>query len=186
VAAEGHELANHTIFHACAAGGFPAERRFTTEDYTPASMVQEIAQENVLLTAIDGRRRHGFATPCGQSMAGGQDYLEVLRRANLVTYVRGVVAIPADLSANVADIDPMHVPSRGFGVGATTPQLIDFVRQAEAGGGWAVFLVHGVGGDYLQVSDQTHRDFLAGLAAHRKEVWVTTLQQALDWAKQHP
>lgn len=186
VAADGNELGNHTVFHACAKADYPADPRYTSEAYTPASMLKEIAQQNVLLTALDGHDHHGFATPCGETKAGGQDYLEALRQSGLVTYVRGVVTTPADLSANVAQADPMHVPSRGFGEGATTAQMIDFVQQAQAGGGWAVFLFHGVGGDYLQVSDQAHRDFIAWLAAHRQEVWVTTLQQALDWAKSHP
>ena len=50
----------------------------------------------------------------------------------------------------------------------------------------AVYLFHGVGGDYLQVSDSAHRELITWLAAHRGEVWVTTLQGALDWAKAHP
>ena len=186
VAAKGHELGNHTIFHACSKADFPADPRYTSEAYTPESMLKEIAQQNVLLTAIDGRPQHGFATPCGESRAGGQDYLEALRQSKLVTYVRGVVTLPADLGADVATIDPMHLPSRGFGEGTTTAQLIELVQQAESGRGWAVFLFHGVGGDYLQVSDAVHRDFIGWLSRHRQEVWVTTLQQALDWAKSHP
>ena len=100
--------------------------------------------------------------------------------------MRGVVTLPADLGTDVATIDPMHLPSRGFGEGTTTAQLIELVQQAESAGGWAVFLFHGVGGDYLQVSDTVHRDFIGWLSRHRQEVWVTTLQQALDWAKSHP
>ena len=181
-AAKGHELGNHTIFHACSKADFAADPRYTSEAYTPDSLLKEIAQQNVLLAAIDGRPQHGFATPCGESRAGGQDYLEALRQSKLVTYVRGVVTLPADLVADVSTIDPVHLPSRGFGDGTTTAQLIELVQQAESGGGWAVFLFHGVGGDYLQVSDAVHRDFIAWLSNHRQEVWVTTLQQALDWA----
>ena len=147
IATEGHELGNHTIFHPCAAATMPADARYTTEAYTPASMLREIEQGNVLLTALDGRKQHGFATPCGQSVAGGVDYLETLRKANLVTYVRGVVAAPIDLRTDATKIDPMHIPARGFPAGVTSAQLIDFVKEAEAGGGMAVFLFHGVGGD---------------------------------------
>jgi peptidoglycan/xylan/chitin deacetylase (PgdA/CDA1 family) len=186
VAANGHELANHTIFHACARDDYPADPRYTSEAYTLDSMLREIEQQNVLLSAIDGRTRHGFATPCGESRAGGVDYIEALRRASLVTYVRGVVMTPDDLGADVAALDPMHLPARGFGVGTTASQLIELVRQAQAGGGWAVFLFHGIGGDYLDVSDAAHREFIAWLASHRQEVWVTTMQQALDWAQAHP
>lgn len=186
VAASGHELGNHTVFHACSAKDFPADPRYTSEAYTPASMLKEIAQENVLLAALDGRDRHGFATPCGESKAGGQDYLEDLRKSGLVTYTRGVVYTPADAAADVAKVDPMHVPAQGFGEGTTAAKLIDLAQQAEAGGGWAVYLIHGVGGDYLTVPEPAHRAFVAWLAQHRKDVWVTTLSQALDWAKQHP
>jgi peptidoglycan/xylan/chitin deacetylase (PgdA/CDA1 family) len=185
VGAEGHELANHTIFHPCPASKFSTDARYTSEAYTPASMLREIEQQNVLLTALDGKPTHGFATPCGQSMAGGQDYLEALRAAKLVTYVRGVYTSPEDLRADVGRIDPMHVPSRGFDEKVTGAQLIDFAKEAEAGGGMAVYLFHGVAGDYLQVSDAAHRELIDWLAAHRSEVWVTTLQGALDWAKAH-
>lgn len=186
VAAEGHELANHTIFHPCPASKFSADPRYTSEAYTPANMLREIEQQNVFLTALDGKPTHGFASPCGQTMAGGLDYLEALRAAKLVTYARGVHSSPDDLRADAGRIDPMRVPARGFPEGVTGAQLIDFARQAEAGGGMAVYLFHGVGGDYLQVSDAAHRELIAWLAAHRSEVWVTTLQSALDWVKAHP
>ncbi|MDH7637379.1 polysaccharide deacetylase family protein [Sphingomonas oryzagri] len=186
VAAEGHELGNHTIFHACAAKTVPNETRYTLEDYTTAGILREIAQQNVLLTALDGRDRHGFATPCGDSHVTDGDYLEALRRSGLVTYVRGVVTTQADLSGDASQVDLMHIPSRGWPEGTTGDQLIDFAQQAVAGGGWAVFLFHGVGGDYLQVSDAAHRQLLGWLKAHRREVWVTTLQNATDWAKAHP
>ena len=64
--------------------------------------------------------------------------------------------------------------------------MIAYVREAEQGGGWAVFLFHGVGGDYQAVPDAEHRAFVTWLAQHRSEIWVTTLQGALDWAKAHP
>lgn len=182
----GHELANHTIFHPCTRDVYPADPRYVSEAYTSASMLREIAQMNVLLRALDGKPRHGFAMPCGQSLAGGKDYLEDLRRAGLVTYVRGVADTPADARANVAKADPMHVPARSFGEGATAEKMIAYVREAEQGGGWAVLLFHGVGGDYQAVPGAEHRKLLAWLAAHRDTVWVTTLQGALDWAKAHP
>jgi len=186
VGAEGHELGNHSIFHPCPASGTSTPGRYTSEAYTPADMLREIEQQNVLLTALDGKPTHGFASPCGQTMAGGKDYIEALRAAKLVTYVRGVYTSPDDLRADVGRMDPMHMPSRGFPDGVTGAQLIDFAKEAEAGGGMAVYLFHGVGGDYLQISDAAHRELIDWLAAHRSEVWVTTLQGALDWAKAHP
>lgn len=186
VAAEGHELANHSLFHACAAATFPADPRYTTEAYTVSEMLREIEQANVLLTAIDGRERHGMATPCGQSTAGGVDYLEALRTAGLVTYVRGVSVQPEDLRAEVAAMDRMHVPAKAFDADATGAELIAWVQQAVDGGGLAVLLFHGVAGEHLPVSAQAHTELLDWLAAHRDEVWTTTLQEALDRAGARP
>lgn len=186
VAANGHELANHTLFHPCPASEFSTDPRYTSEAYTSASMLREIEQQNTLLTALDGKPTHGFASPCGQTMAGGADYLEALRAANLVTYARGVYTSPDDLHTDVGRMDPMRIPARGFDEGVTGAQLIDFAKQAQASGGMAVYLFHGVGGDYLQVSDAAHRELVAWLASQGGEVWVTTLQGALDWAKARP
>ena len=182
VAAEGHELGNHTVLHACPASG-PADRSHSSDVYTTERMLEEIQQQNVFLTSLDGKPTHGFASPCGATLAGGHDYIEALRAAKLVTYVRGVYTSAEDLRADVGHMDPMHTPSRGFPEGVTGAQLIDFAKEAEAGGGMAVYLFHGVGGDYLQVSDAAHRELIAWLAAHRSEIWVTTLQAAQDWAR---
>ena len=185
-AARGHELANHTMFHPCSAASYPEDPRYTTEAYTPASLLREIQQQNVLLTALDGKTRRGFATPCGQTRAGGADYLQPLRASGLVSYVRSAAWTPADLGVDPSAMDVMNVPARSFAETASGPELIAFAQEAEATGGLAVYLFHGVGGDYLQVSDAAHRELVDWLRAHRKDVWVTTLQEALDWARTHP
>ncbi len=185
-ATNGHELANHTVFHPCLAATFPADPRYTLEAYTPASLLREIEQANVLLTAIDGEARHGFATPCGQTTAGGVDYIEPLRRSGLVRYSRGVTATTTDLATDIHDLDRMKLPSRGFPADATGRDLIAFAEAAVAGGGMAVFLFHGVGGEHLPVSAEAHAELLAWLAARRDTVWTTTLSDAFDWADANP
>lgn len=186
VARNGHELANHTVFHACAAAQYPADPRYTAEAYTPASMVREIEQQNVLLTAIDGKAGHGYGVPCGTTIAGGKDYQPALRVANIVTYVRGASKSANDMRDDVSTMDPYAVPARDFPEGVTSAQLIDFARSAESGGGMAVYVFHGVGGDYLQTSDAAHRELIDWLAAHRRDVWVAPLGEVLAWAKAHP
>lgn len=183
VAHKGHELANHTVFHACPATQYPADPRYTTEAYTPASMLTEIEQENVLLTAIDGKSDHGFGTPCGNGLAGGSDYLTLLRAKGLVSYIRTGNADQRDAKVQAADIDVMHIPARSFPEGVSGKQLIDYARQAEAGGGLAVFVFHGVAGEYLNVSGQAHRKLVTWLAAHQREVWVASLGEVAEWTR---
>jgi peptidoglycan-N-acetylglucosamine deacetylase len=182
-AASGHELGNHTIFHACPAAVYPTEPRNTSEAYTVSAILKEIEQQNVLLTALDGKQRHGLATPCGVSLAGGEDYIEPLREAGLVDYVRAASASGEEVHAGLPGGDPMHVPARGFPDDVTGPELIAYAEQARQGGGMAVFLFHGIGGDYLITSNAAHRELLAWLAAHRDELWVTTLAEAVERAK---
>jgi peptidoglycan/xylan/chitin deacetylase (PgdA/CDA1 family) len=185
-AADGHELANHTIFHPCAASVYPTEARYTSETYTVASMLREIEQQNVLLTAIDGKPRHGLATPCGQTLAGGVDYIEALREADLVDYVRAANDVPESVHVGIPGGDVMNIPARGFPDDVTGQELIAYAQEARENGGMAVFLFHGVGGDYLQVSNAAHRELLAWLADHRDELWVTTLGEVAEQERGRP
>jgi peptidoglycan/xylan/chitin deacetylase (PgdA/CDA1 family) len=178
-AASGHELANHTLNHPCLAGTFPMPLRQQLEQHTPESVLQEVSQQNVLLTALDGRQAHGFAVPCGQTLAGGQDYLEPLRRSKLVTYSRSVDESDDDLQRDPSSFDLMRLPGRGFTSPAGTTQLIEFAQKAAKSGGLAVYVFHGVGGDYLSVTADDHRRFVEWLAANRNAYWIATLRDAV-------
>ena len=181
VGASGHELANHTLFHPCLSGTFDMPRQQQLEQHTPQSVLREIAQQNVLLKALDGHDHHGFAVPCGQTLAGGVDYLPVLKSAGLVTYSRTAEESEADLSRKAADFDAFNLPGRGFATPDGADKMIAFAQQAVNGGGMAVYVFHGVGGDHLSVTAEDHARLVEWLAAHRSTVWVATMQQAVDW-----
>jgi peptidoglycan/xylan/chitin deacetylase (PgdA/CDA1 family) len=179
-AASGHELANHTLNHPCLAGTFKMPLRQQLEQYTPESVLQEVGQQNVLLTALDGRQEHGFAVPCGQTLAGGRDYLEPLRRSKLVTYSRSVDETD-DLRRDPSDLDPMRLPGRGFTSPAGAAQMVEFAEKAAKTGGLAVYVFHGVGGDYLSVTARDHLRFVEWLAAHRETYWIATMRDFVGW-----
>jgi peptidoglycan/xylan/chitin deacetylase (PgdA/CDA1 family) len=186
LATKGHELANHALFHPCPRTSYSADPRYTSEAYSPAQMVREIEAQEVLLTAIDGRDRHGFASPCMVNSVSGQDYLEPLRAAGIVSYGRTLGGPVGDVAANISTLDPLHVAGRGFPDNVSAETLIAYAQEAERGGGMAVYVFHGVGGDYLQVSNPAHQALLAWLDAHRQDVWVAPLGEILAWAKDHP
>jgi peptidoglycan/xylan/chitin deacetylase (PgdA/CDA1 family) len=181
VARSGHELANHTLNHPCLAGTFEMPLRQQLEQYTPAAVLQEIGQQNVLLTALDGQREHGFAVPCGQTLAGGKDYLEPLRRSGLVIYSRSVDQSDADLQRDPSTLDLMKLPGRAFTSPAGVEQMIAFAKLAAKSHGLAVYVFHGVGGDYLSVTADDHRRLLEWLAANRKTYWVATMRDVVKW-----
>lgn len=184
-AASGHELANHTLNHPCLAGTFEMPLRQQLEQHTPESVLQEIGQQNVLLTALDGRQEHGFAVPCGQTLAGGKDYLEPLRRSKLVTYSRSADETDDDLKRDPSSFDLMQLPGRGFQSPAGTTQLVEFAEKAAKGGGLAVYVFHGVGADHLSVTASDHSRFVEWLAAHRQTYWVATMRDVVQWIAQH-
>ena len=46
----------------------------------------------------------------------------------------------------------MRLPGRGFVSPAGTAQMVEFAEKAAKGGGLAVYVFHGVGGDHLSVT----------------------------------
>src|SRR3954465_56884 len=79
VAAEGHELGNHTLFHPCT-GSLPG-RGFVTADYdlnnySVRRMTDEITLTNAMLKAIDSKTERTFAYPCGDTKIHDTSYIE--------------------------------------------------------------------------------------------------------------
>jgi peptidoglycan-N-acetylglucosamine deacetylase len=179
VAASGHELGNHTINHPCSRRTFPMPTQYNSESYNVDVLLTEIGVMNTLLTAIDGKPKHSFATPCGQTEVGSQDYIGPLQTSGLATFIR-------DAGAMAGGPKGPKILSTGF-VDATGPEMIAWVKQVEASGGLGVIVFHGVGGDYLAVSAEAHQQLLDYLAAHRADIWTTTFSEAMSYvtAQEH-
>src|SRR6476619_811546 len=64
VAAEGHELANHTLYHPCV-GDQPGREwvpsDYKLNNYTVRRMVEETRMTNAFLEALDGKTKRTFA-----------------------------------------------------------------------------------------------------------------------------
>jgi peptidoglycan/xylan/chitin deacetylase (PgdA/CDA1 family) len=171
LAARGHELGNHTLFHQCSRK--PPGREWVTPendlDTTPAAtLAAQIRVGNTMLHAIDGRSARTFTAPCGDRLAGGTPYLPLVADAFVAIKVGdgGVVA-------DMATLD-LHAVGVTAPVGASGAELIALVRAAEARGTMINFTFHGIGGDYLTVSNAAHEQLLDYLASHRDRVWTAT------------
>src|SRR5215475_12264758 len=142
-AMNGHELANHSIWHPCAGG---PGREFVTADYdlrnyTIRRMVNEIREMNNILKAIDGKTIRTFAFPCGDSKIHDTAYIDGLK--NDFIAARGVK--PEMLT--IDKIDLYNVPCYGIN-GQSGDELINLVKQAMNSHTLLVFLFHGVGGEH--------------------------------------
>ncbi|QGZ40370.1 peptidoglycan/xylan/chitin deacetylase (PgdA/CDA1 family) [Pseudoduganella flava] len=180
-AAQGHELANHSLFHQCRRS--QPEREWVEphrnlDTTTAAQMRDQVALANTMLYAIDGRRERTFTAPCGDLLAAGVNYLPALH-GDFVA----IKASVADGPVQAMDaLDPYRVPVFSP-VNQTGAQLIALVKQAGERGTMIAFTFHGIGGDYLTNSSAAHEELVRYLAEHRDEYWIDTFLNIMRHVK---
>ena len=180
VAADGNELGNHTLFHPCSASKEGREWVVPYRDLdtmTAPQMHEEVRLANAMLHAIDGRERRTFTPPCGDRLAGGEDYVAG------VTGLFDGLRVPGDAVApDMSTLDPNAITATAP-VGLTGAQLIALVEDAARKGTMVSLTFHGVGGDYLTTSAQAHAQLLDYLAAHRDTYWVATFDDIATYIR---
>ena len=180
-AAKGHELANHTIWHACEGGRTGREfvKDYDLRFYTAKRMTDEVRAMNNMLKAIDGKEKRTFAYPCGDTKIHDTAYIDPLR--NDFVAARGVKAeMPA-----IDKIDLYYLPCYMMN-GQTGDQMIEMVKQAMSRNALLVFLFHGVGGEHsLNVSLEAHRRLLQFLKQNEKQVWVAPMIEVAEHIKRY-
>ncbi|AHM63322.1 polysaccharide deacetylase [Flammeovirgaceae bacterium 311] len=180
VAANKHELANHTLFHPC--NGSRPGRSFVTPDYDLATysvrrITDEIRMTNATLEAIDGKKERTFAYPCGDTSAGDSSFVDAIRGDFIAA--RGVQSVLVQKD----NVDLFNVGSFMIN-GQTGDELIELVKNAMQTKSMVVFLFHGVGGEHgLNVSLEAHSKLLHFLKEHEKEIWTTTFLEAAKHIK---
>jgi sialate O-acetylesterase len=179
-AAHQHELANHSLFHPC--DGSRPGRSFVTPDYDLATysvrrITDEIKMTNAALEAIDGKKEHTFAYPCGDTKVAGINYIDGLKGD--VFAARGVQGVYVPKTQT----DVYNVGSFMIN-GQTGAELIAMVKKAMESNSLIVFLFHGVGGEHdLNVSLEAHRQLLQFLKKNEKDIWNTTFLEAAKHLK---
>jgi peptidoglycan/xylan/chitin deacetylase (PgdA/CDA1 family) len=179
LAARGHELANHAIFHPCLRTGPNGTVRewvrpeYQLESYTVQRIRDEVAAMNTTLLAVDRETVRTFAYNCCDTTAGGRSYVEAIRPLFLAARA-GEDRVATDVSA----LDPMLVPSWAA-TNVTGAQLIAFAQKALDVGGLAVFQFHGIGGEWISVSREAHQELVGWLAANRQTVWTDTFKRVM-------
>lgn len=178
VSEQGHELGNHTIFHACndAKADTLSGHCRSLECYTVDEMLTEIKIMNNMLSAIDGKHEHSFAYPCGQYKAGGQDYGTPMIEQGICNFARMTDA--ETVITSPSQLIPNNVPAFTAFPDYKAEQLIAFIQQVLDQGGAGVILFHGVGGDWIAVDTDEHQKMVDFLASH-PEIWVGTFSDVL-------
>ena len=180
VAAQGHELGNHTLFHQCSRSA--PDRNWVSADndldtVSVAQLVAQIRVGNSMLQAIDGQQQRSFAAPCGDLNAAGEPYLKALQD--------DFVAMKSAFGGVVPDMHTLDPYAVGVDVATdiSGAQLIALVQRAAATGTMVNITFHGVGGDYLAVSHEAHDALLQYLASHRNIYWTDTFVRIMQYVK---
>lgn len=179
-AANGHELANHTVFHPCT-GNLPG-RSFVKPDYdlnnyTAKRMTDEIKTMNNILKAIDGNSKRTFAYPCGDTKINDSAYIDPLKPAFVAA--RGV-------KSEMLSMDKIDLFNIGCYMvnGQSGEELITLVKKAVASHTLLVFLFHGVGGEHsLNVSLPAHRQLLQYLKKNQQHIWIAPMLEVAAYIK---
>lgn len=178
LAKEGFELGNHTLFHPCPVS---PDNPVSSDSYTASQMLREIELMNWFLYAMDGRTNRTYAYPCAETMAGGKDYVDSLRRAGTVRYAR----VGGDVTSVITDfvhLDSLRVPALGLEDHTDAATIIGFIKKVQEAGGMGVIMFHGIGGDYITTATDVHQAVLDYLKENNKDIWVTTFEEAMGWA----
>jgi len=179
-ALHGHELANHTLFHACPEK-LGWQKAFAIESYTVDRIITEVKTENTILSLLDSnRKQRAFAFPCNNFLINDTDYIEILKTQGLIKYARG----GGDRNSFVLDfanINIMKMPSWMVEEGTTVQELIEFAQKIKKAHGMGIYQFHGIGAEFFKISKETHHAFLEYLKAHQEIFWVTTFSEAMDY-----
>lgn len=181
VAAAGHELGNHSLFHPCRKdrpGMDWVDDAYDLATYSPRRIADELGVANLLLDQFDGGRPRSYgATCCQTTVAGGADMLPHV--GELFTAVRA--AGGGGWWTPGASGTPVLPTTSGDGRSAEA--IMALVDAAAAAGGWLVLMCHGVGPEHhrLHITVDEHERLLDALVA-RDDLHVapvTAIAQAL-------
>jgi peptidoglycan/xylan/chitin deacetylase (PgdA/CDA1 family) len=182
VAAQGHELGNHTLFHQCSRS-LPGHEWVKPEDdldkTSVAQLKNQIVLGNTMLYAIDGKQERTFTTPCGDLNAAGVNYLDSVKSE----FVAIKSTLGSGITPNMQTLDPYAVNVIAP-VNFTGKQLIDIVKEGAAKGTMVNFTFHGIGGDHLVNSKEAHEELVKYLSEHKDIYWTDTFLNIMKYVKE--
>ena len=180
IAATGHELGNHTLFHPCVGG---AGREWVTKqndlrNYSVRRIENEIRMTNLFLQALDGKTKRTFAFTCGDMKV--DDSLFISGMKNDFTAARAVRNEMHTLSeVDLYNIDCYMVNNHSF------EEMKAWVDKAIRTNSLLVLLFHGVGGgNGLDVSLTAHRQLLSYISQKQAEIWTAPLIEVAAYIRE--
>ena len=189
MAAHGHELGNHTVYHPCwSVGGKYATwlpDQFNLVHYDAERWLDEMNTANQALSLIDNRSERTFGNTCFDNYLGPEEAPVCLEPliATLFLAARGEeTGRPVDLAKlNYNNLGTVWADRRAFGDFANELQeIIDT-------GGWVIYTFHGVGeaAHNHHINAWEHRLLLEFLRDNAKQYWTAPVIDVAKWLKKN-
>jgi hypothetical protein len=173
VAARGHELGNHSLFHPCRRDATNISwlaDHYDLSAYTPERFRDELAVANLALDLLDGGKPRTYGNNCTNLTIGKGDKEQPMDPVltELFVAARGAITHQPVDPAKPVFMRLGHL----VGDGKTFAQLRAEIDSACAAGGWSIYMFHGVGADThgLFIAEDEHRQFIEWLAQQRASI----------------
>jgi len=190
LAAAGHELGNHSLFHPCRreppeAYGWLAPH-YDLCDYTPERWAQELDVANLILHLVDGKTERSYGNTCCQTTIGrgaAETPMDDILRERFVA-ARG----PGNSQTAIMqdNFNLMQVGHFG-GDGQVFEDLREEIERARDIGGWIVWMIHGVGkGTHdLYLDTGEHEKLIRWLGENQDTIWTAPFVDVAKYVKEN-
>lgn len=183
LAARGHELGNHTVFHPCK-GQLPwLDDAFDLRHYTPYRLKQELRVADGFLHLLDGKRERTYALTCFDLFIGqrwNKKRISDLIRDDFVAARGPRTEAPVTISPS---LDRFNIGAC-LADGRTLEEICEMIGSTRDQGAWLVYVIHGIGaGTHPTFIEPNVHERLLGWLSGQPDIWVTPFIEAARWVR---
>jgi peptidoglycan-N-acetylglucosamine deacetylase len=179
LAAAGHELGNHTIFHPCYEPAW-LDPVYHLKNYTPRRWGDEVELANKILQLIDGRVHRSFGNTCHENRLGTGDQLTLLE----TLAPRHFVAARGEHTGRPVDLRSpnwFNLGTKGLD-GVTFEEVRVELENLSRRGGWMIFTLHGIGprDHELHMLEDEHAQLVSWLGSQRERILTAPVRDVVN------
>ena len=183
IVAAGHEIGNHTLYHACT-GNFSWSKDYPLEEYTLKQMEKELLEANRQIEALLGVTPMSFAYPCGETTIGrgvdAESYIPIVSRHFKTG--RGWLDETSNDPAYVdyGQVRGMKMDDMSF------EEILPLINQAKEQGYWLVLAGHEIGNEGpLTTRESMLKELLIYLRDAAPEIWLAPVNEVAEYVEQN-
>ena len=181
IAAQGHEIGNHTMAHTCSRNFSQEISNGGLESMTLDDIERDVLEaERRLNDALPGTGPRSFCYPCYMDHVGmgrtRMSYVPVIAKH----FVAGRASGEYGFANHPFNSDLHHLASVS-GERMSGEEMIGLAERAVTQGRWIVFTFHDIGAGRLGCSTYDFGNLLDHLALHRSRFWVAPVRDVAQY-----